>query len=84
MKVGVEGTEDQGGSQGHPVETSRQRHPVGTCGGLSPQRGVGRVSVQLYRWWLKLGQNSERLNIPQEKMESAQKYKIRLWKEKCF
>lgn len=56
MKVGVEGTEDQGGSQGHPVETSRQRHPVGTCGGLSPQRGVRRVSVQVVvEAWTELG-----------------------------
>lgn len=47
MKVGVEGTEDQGGSQSHPGEMSRQRHPVGTCGGLGPQRGVRRLSVQV-------------------------------------
>lgn len=56
VKVGAEGTEDHGGSQGRPVETRRQKHPVETCGGVCVHRGVRRC---LYRWWLKLGQNSE-------------------------
>lgn len=55
MKVGAERAEDHGGSQGCPVETCRQRHPVDVVGCGVP-RGVRRC---LYRWWLKLGQKSE-------------------------
>lgn len=40
LKTGVEGTEDQGGGQCRPDETSRWRHPVEACGGVGSQRGV--------------------------------------------